>query len=255
MDSRWSDLFSDGYPENEGWISRGRGQGMGWRGVLRREVSKEGVERFGGSLDNVADVVREVERQSNEVLVAVGVPRILDLEGEVPRIEGSLDEAAKRAVACPIILPEIYGFFISNQPPSAHITNVAQETQLELYLDEPRVDRNAKLDILAFWKGSEFQYPELVAMARDILSIPISTIASESTFSVGGQVIDQFRSALKPNVVDELVCTRDWLYADIEFAQSQLEDLIEDIMNMKINKDEHKEDTSSMEPSMDYPVS
>ena len=62
----------------------------------------------------------------------------------------------------------------------------AQKTQLELYLDEPRVDRNAKLDILASWKGNEFRYPELAAMACDILSISISTVASESTFSVGG---------------------------------------------------------------------
>ncbi|KAK9989117.1 hypothetical protein SO802_029356 [Lithocarpus litseifolius] len=38
---------------------------------------------------------------------------------------------------------------------------------------------------------------------------------------------------------------------DVELAQSQLEELTEDIMNMNINKDEHKEDTSSMEPSMD----
>ena len=91
----------------------------------------------------------------------------------------------------------------------------AQKTQLELYLDEPRVGRNAKLDILAFWKGNEFRYPELAAMARDVLSIPVSTVASESTFSVGGQVIDQFRSALKPDVVEALVCSRDWLYADI----------------------------------------
>ena len=92
----------------------------------------------------------------------------------------------------------------------------AQKTQLELYLDEPRVDRNAKLDILAFWKGNEFRYPELVAMARDILSIPISMVALESTFSVRGRVIDQFRSSLMPNVVEALVCTRDWLYVDID---------------------------------------
>ena len=91
----------------------------------------------------------------------------------------------------------------------------AQKTQLKLYLDEPRVDRNAKLDILAFWKGNEFWYPELATMAHDILSIPISIVASKSTFSVGGWVIDQFRSALKLDVVKTLVCSRDWLYVDI----------------------------------------
>jgi hypothetical protein len=85
-------------------------------------------------------------------------------------------------------------------------------SQLELYLDETKVARNAEFDILSFWKGNEFRYPEVAAMARDILSIPVSTVASESTFSVGGRVIDQYRSSLKPDVVEALVCTRDWLY-------------------------------------------
>jgi hypothetical protein len=56
--------------------------------------------------------------------------------------------------------------------------------------------------------------PEVAAMARDVLSIPISTIASESTFSIGGCVIDQYRSSLKPDIVETLVCTRDWLYGE-----------------------------------------
>ena len=81
-------------------------------------------------------------------------------------------------------------------------------------MEEPRIDRNAKLDILSFWKGNQFRYPELVVMVHDILSIPISTVASESTFSVGGRVIDQFRSGLKLDVVEALICNRDWLYGE-----------------------------------------
>jgi hypothetical protein len=77
-------------------------------------------------------------------------------------------------------------------------------------LDEPKyLDKSATFDILSFWNGNEFRYPEVATMARDILSIHISTVASESTFSTGGRVIDQYRSLLKPDIVKALVCTRD----------------------------------------------
>lgn len=88
----------------------------------------------------------------------------------------------------------------------------AQKSQLELYLDEPRVDRNAELDILLFWQANQFRYPELARMARDILSIPISTVASESTFSTSGRILDEYRSSLKHGNLEALICTRDWLF-------------------------------------------
>ncbi|KAL5714914.1 hypothetical protein ACHQM5_016815 [Ranunculus cassubicifolius] len=87
-----------------------------------------------------------------------------------------------------------------------------QKTQLEMYLEEPRRKIHEPLNVLDYWKSNQFRYPELARMARDILSIPISTVASEATFSVGGRVIDQFRSALLPENVESLVCSNDWLF-------------------------------------------
>ena len=49
-------------------------------------------------------------------------------------------------------------------------------------------------------------------MARDILTIPLSTVASESAFSVGGRVLDAFRSSLKPDIVEAVICLSDWLF-------------------------------------------
>ncbi|PKU65243.1 Putative AC transposase [Dendrobium catenatum] len=47
-------------------------------------------------------------------------------------------------------------------------------------------------------------------MACDILSIPITTVASEATFSAGGRVIDQYRSSLGTDTVQHFICGSDW---------------------------------------------
>jgi hypothetical protein len=51
------------------------------------------------------------------------------------------------------------------------------------------------------------RFPILGRLARDVLAIPISTVASESAFSTGGRILDDFRSSLTPFMVEALVCT------------------------------------------------
>jgi hypothetical protein len=46
---------------------------------------------------------------------------------------------------------------------------------------------------------------------RDVLAMQVSTIASESAFSVGDRVLDPFRTRLDPTIVEALVCTKDWI--------------------------------------------
>ncbi|XP_015383092.1 zinc finger BED domain-containing protein RICESLEEPER 2-like [Citrus sinensis] len=114
---------------------------------------------------------------------------------------------------------------------SAHV----RKSKLELYLDEPRIDRKFDWDIISFWKGNGFRYPNLSSMARDILSIPISTVASESAFSAGGRVLDQFRSALKPETVQAIITTRDWMFGEFENFDVTVDQLTQNIMNMSTN--------------------
>ena len=84
-------------------------------------------------------------------------------------------------------------------------------TELDRYLAEECEEDCKKFDILTWWKGQSTRFPILSSLARDVLAIPISPVASESAFSTGGRILDDFRSSLTPFMVEALVCTQDWL--------------------------------------------
>ncbi|XP_031108518.1 zinc finger BED domain-containing protein RICESLEEPER 2-like [Ipomoea triloba] len=86
-----------------------------------------------------------------------------------------------------------------------------KKTELEHYLSEAIVEEENSFDILRWWKVNSARFPILSKLARDVLAIPISTVASESAFSTSGRVLDCFRSSLTPKIVEALVCTQDWL--------------------------------------------
>lgn len=66
--------------------------------------------------------------------------------------------------------------------------------------------------MLTFWKKNRTRYPELSLMTRDLLSIPIGTVASESAFSVGGRVIGKYQSSILLENAEAKLCSRDWIY-------------------------------------------
>ena len=87
-----------------------------------------------------------------------------------------------------------------------------KKNELQKYLEDKIIDRKVDIDVLSWWQMERFHYPILSQLARDVLTIPISTVASESAFSIGGRVLDQYRSSLLPETVQALLCTRDWLF-------------------------------------------
>ena len=72
----------------------------------------------------------------------------------------------------------------------------------------------SQFDILAWWKNQTDEYPILSKIARDLLAVQVSTVASESAFSAGGRVVDPFRSRLDPEMVEALICMKDWVAAE-----------------------------------------
>jgi hAT family C-terminal dimerisation region len=73
------------------------------------------------------------------------------------------------------------------------------KSDLEVYLEEPIyvVEDENSFDILKWWSQSCSKYLFLSKLARDVLCIPITTVASESAFSAGGRLLDDYRSSLK----------------------------------------------------------
>jgi hypothetical protein len=51
-------------------------------------------------------------------------------------------------------------------------------------------------------------------MARDFLAIPLSTVSSKSIFSLGGRTLGEARSSLTPEILEALVCGKDWLFLE-----------------------------------------
>jgi hypothetical protein len=85
------------------------------------------------------------------------------------------------------------------------------KSKLEKYLAEACEDTEMKLDLLIWWKASKQRFPIPARMARDVLAIPISSVASESAFSTSGRILDDFRSSLTPFMLEAIVCAQDWL--------------------------------------------
>nr|CAD1835565.1 unnamed protein product [Ananas comosus var. bracteatus] len=84
------------------------------------------------------------------------------------------------------------------------------KSELEIYLEEQNVRCNAStdktFDVLNWWKVNSHKFPILSQMAKDILSVLITTVTSESAFSAGGRVLTDYRSSLSTSTVEALVC-------------------------------------------------
>ncbi|KAK4853994.1 hypothetical protein QYF36_017430 [Acer negundo] len=84
------------------------------------------------------------------------------------------------------------------------------KSELDQYLEESLLPRVQDFDVLGWWKLNKMKYPTLSKMARDILSIPVSSVGSDSVFDTVSKEMDQYRSSLRPETVEALICAKDW---------------------------------------------
>jgi len=92
------------------------------------------------------------------------------------------------------------------------VVSSCRTSELDKYLDEFQLDHTIDLDILSWWKENSNRLPSLTIMARDVLSIPITTVTSKSCFSMGDRIITKWRSSVKPENVEALLTPRRWIF-------------------------------------------
>ncbi|CAN1238117.1 Putative AC transposase [Linum grandiflorum] len=124
------------------------------------------------------------------------------------------------------VLSKISGLFSGDQYPTSNLF-FPKICDLKLKLMEWKCDsdatisamdedvvsrsRDIEFDILGWWRANAAKYPTLHKIARDILVVPITSVASESAFSAGGRLLDPHRSRLHFKTVEPLMCTRSWI--------------------------------------------
>ena len=63
------------------------------------------------------------------------------------------------------------------------------------YLSYLSHDEIKNFDIMKWWKSHESTFPVLSKMTRDLLTPPVSTVASESAFSIAANMIGDRRTS------------------------------------------------------------
>ena len=57
------------------------------------------------------------------------------------------------------------------------------------------------------------KYSILAEMANDLLAIPVTTVASESAFNIGGRTLSPHQSRLHLNTLEAIMCSQHWIWA------------------------------------------
>ena len=77
-----------------------------------------------------------------------------------------------------------FDLFVNNSSSSSK-KHESAKMEFNHFINERVLKRSKDFDILGWWKNNGLKYPTLQMIARDILVIPVTTVASESLALVG----------------------------------------------------------------------
>ena len=117
-------------------------------------------------------------------------------------------------------------------------------TNIDRYLSVETIsfEDNEDFDILEWTKKQQIKYSVLPTIARDVLTVSVSTVASEVVFSASEIVVSEKICNLSPKAIEAVVCLKDWNLAYKRFHNSIREVALTE--NLKLSKHEWIHDSS-----------
>ncbi|CAN1159362.1 Putative AC transposase [Linum perenne] len=89
--------------------------------------------------------------------------------------------------------------------------STTMKSELNIYLEAALEERTTNFNVIDWWRNNRSSYKILSQMATEIMTIPITLVASGAAFSAGGRVIDPSRASLGKKTFEALLCSQDWL--------------------------------------------
>ncbi|XP_052114216.1 zinc finger BED domain-containing protein RICESLEEPER 2-like [Arachis duranensis] len=144
---------------------------------------------------------RKFDKYWEEIHGIMGVAAILDpryklygLEYKFARICEDPNECTRKVERIKQACYELLHEYQKNTSNSSNIQKKKEKgsfvkTEFDHYVEEDVHPLTPDFDILDWWKINGVRFPTLQKIARDIFAIPVSTVASESSFSTSGCII------------------------------------------------------------------
>jgi hypothetical protein len=113
--------------------------------------------------------------------------------------------------------------------------------ELTTFIDSDVISHEQEnFNILQWWHEHKTNYPVLSLLARDLLTVPVSTVSSEAAFSLTGRIIEERRTNLSSEMVEILTIVKDWEQAEARMQHTaENTELEESFQNLYLDADEN----------------
>ena len=111
----------------------------------------------------------------------------------------------------------------------------------EYEVEKPEPANCDPTSVYAYWNSRSHRWPRLACMAREVLSIPATSAASERGFSAGKDVFGIARMSLKPETVEALICLRSWYRAGL-VGEKEVEEFLSEDIEESLQEEEKDEE-------------